>query len=132
MKLLRGTQLFNFACATLALAGVAHAQEANFDWDKVEFGLIEEGEALANKSYGLAVHIPASSLLNEAEFNSFAQVVCNQLIGQFLEIVTQTFSVGPFEKMKLQVEVYGPEIGESQAYVAQSAMVLIEEGKCNP
>lgn len=116
--------LFSFATSALA-------DDIELDWNSVELGFFEKDGEDGDILHGLAVYVPGSQIATEDDFYNIIPEFCGSILGDLMEFSMQIEGAPEVYFLKLQIDFYGPKIGENETYVARSATIDLEAGECS-
>lgn len=124
-----------FAAVSIAscLFGVsmAAAEEIELDWNSIELGFFEQPSNDGRGLNGLAVYVPGNRIASEDDFYAIAPDFCANRLKQLLEFASQIDDAPSVSILKLQIDFYGPKVGENESYIARSATIPLENGECS-
>jgi hypothetical protein len=109
----------------------ATAEKIELNWNLVELGYLEQQGADGNVLNGLAVYVPGNRIASEDDFYSIFPDFCANRPNQLLEFAPQIGGAPNLSLLRLQVDFYGPKIGENETYIARSATIPLEDGECS-
>ena len=119
------------AFLVLCIATPVLADEIELDWNSVELGFFEKATDAGYLLHGLAVYVPGNRVATEDDFYAIIPEFCSSRFEGLLAKSLRIDGAPNVSLLKLQVDFYGPKIGENQTYIAQSATIDLEDGKCS-
>ncbi len=109
----------------------ASADAAKMEWDTPEFGFFEIEPEGGGTASGLSVHVRADRLLKEADYQTIVPEFCDTYLPPYLDFASKLDGAPEVSVVRLQLEFYGPEIGETQTYVASAVNLPLKDGACD-
>ncbi len=111
--------------------GPAIAAEIELDWNSIELGFFEQSNDDGSVENGLAVYVPSSRIASEDDFYAIFPEFCSNRLKQLLEFAATLENTADISLLKLQMDFYGPKVGEQQTYVARAATIRLENSECS-
>lgn len=118
--------MVSFCFATNALA-----EEIELDWNSIELGFFEKTNSVGEVLHGLTVYVPGNRVASEDDFYEIIPDFCSTRFAELLEYSMQLEGAPEVSFVELQIDFYGPKIGENETYVARSATLDLDNGKCS-
>ncbi len=119
------------ALLALFFADPALANEIELDWDSVELGFFENVDDAGAVKNGLVVYVPGSRIATTEDFYAVIPEFCDSRLEGMLEFAKQIEDAPEVSFLKLQIDFYGPKIGENETYVGRAATIDLKDGKCS-
>jgi len=107
------------------------ADEIELDWNSVELGFFENVSDAGEVTNGLAVYVPGNRIATTDDFYAVIPEFCSSRLEGMLEFAKQIEDAPEVSLLKLQIDFYGPKLGEKETYVARSATIDLTDGKCS-
>ncbi|WP_298859560.1 hypothetical protein [uncultured Sulfitobacter sp.] len=119
------------ACLAVCCATSVFADEIELDWNSVELGFFEKTNDSGDLLHGLTVYVPSNRVAVEDDFYAVFPEFCDRRLDDILEISTRMEEAPEVSLLKLQLDFYGPKVGENETYVGVSATIELEDGECS-
>ena len=115
----------------LFLATPALTEDIQLDWNSVELGFFENTDDAGEVQNGLAVYVPSSRVATADDFYAIIPEFCSSRLEGLLEFSAQIEDAPEVSLLKLQIDFYGPKLGESETYIARAATIDLQNGECS-
>ena len=106
------------------------ADEIELDWNAAEVGFFEKVDEKDHTLQGVAVYVPSNRIALEEDFNTIVPAFCSTDLSGLLEYTGSLEDAPELSLLRIQLEFYGPKIGESEPYIARAATVELQDGEC--
>lgn len=97
----------------------------------MELGFFENIDDAGHARNGLSVYVQGSRVATPEDFYAIIPEFCSSRLEGILKFAEQIDDAPEVSLLKLQIDFYGPTIGENETYVGRSATVDLVDGKCS-
>lgn len=124
---------FSIALISMCLlgAGLAVPENIKLDWSSVELAIFEETNGDGTILKGLTVYVPGNRIANEEDFVTIVPDFCATRLKPVLALAAEVADTSDLTLLRLQIDFYGPKIGENQTYVGAASSFRLENGECS-
>lgn len=107
-------------------------QDIQLDWASAEIGFFDLEVETSDPLYGVAVYVLSNRLATEADLELILPEFCKNGLENLLKLAQTIEGAPEVSALKLQLDFYGPAIGENQSYVGVSGTVDVIGEQCVP
>ncbi|WP_299983724.1 hypothetical protein [uncultured Ruegeria sp.] len=123
---------FLSALVTLGMVAPALADEIELDWNSVELGFFENTNDAGEVEDGKSVYVPGSRVATADDFKAIIPEFCSSRLEGILSFSKQLEDSPEVSLLKLQIDFYGPKLGEHQTYIGRAMTIDLSNEKCSP